>query len=112
MYRFYRVKFVSSHKEPEGHFTMRSSDNLVRFSTSESKELIVQNTDNLEISIVMYRGDLWDGFSIGWFDLVTPCTQESEPQASTGLSLIYTEFISTHALGLSVFTSRILVTDL
>jgi hypothetical protein len=52
---------------------------------------------------------LRDGFWIGWLDLLVPCTHNSELQTRQRYCL---SRHFTHSLGLSVFTSRILATDL
>jgi hypothetical protein len=61
--------------------------------------------------VVLFR-DLHDGFQIRWLDLLTLIhSQSSRLQAITALSL-FLQLTVTHGLGFSVFTSRILATDL
>jgi hypothetical protein len=83
MFAFYRIKSVLSYKESESHRT--NTILPMRFSIFESQELIVQYTDKSEISVVNYSGDLWDGFWIGWLDLLTPYTHISGLHSITAL---------------------------
>jgi hypothetical protein len=65
--------------------------------------------------IVMRLGWLIDGgFRIGWLDLLTPYSHSSGLQAiQRAIALLHTFlFTVAHALGFSVFTSRIPATDL
>jgi hypothetical protein len=62
--------------------------------------------------IMLSRLRVTDWVWIGWLDLLTPYPHDSELQAITAPSLIYTLYSSPlHTLGFSVFTSRILATD-
>jgi hypothetical protein len=55
-----------------------------------------------------------NGFWFGWLDLLALRLQVLLNTLNTALSLIYTilQFTVAHALGISVFTSRLLATDL
>jgi hypothetical protein len=55
--------------------------------------------------------DLQDGFWIGYLDSLTPYTHNYR-QHSAIVDIHTLQFTVTHALGFSVFTSRILATDL
>jgi hypothetical protein len=59
--------------------------------------------------VVTFRGDLWDGFWIGWLDLLTT----RDYRQYSAIAYLYTlQFTVTHSLGFSFFTSRILATAL
>jgi hypothetical protein len=45
-------------------------------------------------SIVTCSSDYWTGFRIGWLELLTPCTHDTELQVITALSLISTIYSS------------------
>jgi hypothetical protein len=87
---------------------MRSSDNLVRFSIPENKELAVQNTNNMENSIVMRWILNW---MIGIID--TLYTVLGTAGNYSAIADVHTlPFTATLSLVFSAFTSRILVTEL
>jgi hypothetical protein len=53
------------------------------------------------------------GFWIGWLDLLTSYTHNSGLLQYSAITDLHTlQFTVTHALGFSVFTNRILATDL
>jgi hypothetical protein len=56
--------------------------------------------------------DLEDGFWIGWLDLLTPYSHTARDYRQYSAILRTLQFTAAHALEFSLFTSRILATDL